>query len=116
VAMLPLVAFLVAFSNVNLILRAPDVAMGTYGSLLASVCAVVASVSGVIALGGHRAYRTAIALNMVAALLGAMNVLAAASNYDGHPQPANILAILSAAACGATVPLLLRSKRRRTIH
>jgi hypothetical protein len=48
---------------------------------------------------------------MVATLLGAMNFLAAASKYDGHL--ANILATLSAAACGATVPLLLRSKRRR---
>jgi Ca2+/Na+ antiporter len=114
--MLPTMAFLIAFSNVNLIFRTPDVALGTNGSLLASVCAVIASVSGVIALARHRGYRTAIALNVMAALLGVLQFSVAASNYDGHPRPADILAILSAAACGATVPLLLRSKRRRTIH
>ena len=113
---LPVIAFVIAFSNINLIFGAPDVAMGTNGSLLASVCAVIASVSGVIALGRHRTYRTAIALNVVAALVGTMDLLAAADNYDGHPRPADILAILSAAACGATVPLLLSSGRSRTVN
>ena len=115
-AVVPFIAFVIASLNANLMLNAPDEAMGaTYGSLLATVCSVVASVSGVIALGTHRAYRTAIVLNTAATLLGAMNFLAAAIKYDGHPRPATILATLSAAACGATVPLLLRSKRRRTL-
>jgi integral membrane sensor domain MASE1 len=110
-----MIAFLIALSNVTLIGTAPDVAMGTNGSLLASVCAVIASASGVLALGRHREYyRTAIALNIVAALLGAIDLTAAASKYQGHPRLADILVILSTVACGATVPLLLRRLRNTT--
>jgi hypothetical protein len=114
VVILPALAFLIAFSNVSLIFAAPDAVMGTNGSLLTSAGAVIASASSWIALGSHRGYRTSIALNVVAALLGAVDIAVVASN-DWHPRPADILAILSAAACGASVPHLLQSKRRRTI-
>jgi len=44
---------------------------------------------------------------VVAALLGAVNMLA----KDDWHRPADILAILSAAACGASIPKLLRRRR-----
>jgi hypothetical protein len=46
--------------------------------------------------------------------LGAVEFAVVASN-DWHPRPADILAILSAAVCGTTVPHLLRSEGRRKI-
>src|SRR5262245_36152784 len=113
--MLPPIAFLIAFANLNLMFRGPTVFVGTNGSLLANVCAVIASASSMIVLAKYRGYRTAIRLNVVAALLGAVEFVVVASN-DWHAYPSEIIAILSAAVCGATVPLLLRSKRRSTIH
>jgi len=72
VVMLPTIAFLIAFSNLNLVFRAPPVFVGTNGSPLSSVCAVIASVFSMIALAKYRGYRTAIRLNGVGALLGAV--------------------------------------------
>jgi hypothetical protein len=92
--------------------RGPAVFVGTNGSLLASVCAVIASASSIIVLANYRGYRTAVALNVVAALLGAAEFALVASK-DWHARPSEILAILSAAVCGATVPHLLRSEGRR---
>jgi hypothetical protein len=76
---------------------------------------MIASVSSMIALEKYRGYRTAIALNVVTALLGTVEFAVVASN-DWHARPSEFLAILSAAVCGATVPLLFRSERRRTIQ
>jgi len=110
VVMLPALAFLIAISNVNLIFTVPDAVMGTNGSLLTSAGALIASASSGIALGSRRGYRTSIALNVVAALLGAVDIAVVASN-DWHPRPADILAILGAAACGVSIPKLLRRRR-----
>jgi hypothetical protein len=80
---------------------------GTNGSWLASVGALIASASSGFALASRRGYRTSVALNVVAALLGAVDMVA---SNDWH-RPADILAILSAAACGASIPNLLRRRR-----
>jgi len=105
--MLPTIAFLIAFLNLNFIFTVPDAVMATYGSVLTSLGALIASASSGLALASRRGYRTSVALNVVAALLGAVNMLA----KDDWHRPADILAILSAAACGASIRKLLRRRR-----
>src|SRR5262245_23689147 len=105
--MLPTIAFLIAFLNLNFIFTVLDAVMATKVSLLTRSVALIASASSAIALGCRRGYRTSVTLNVVAALLGAVNMLA---SNDWH-RPADILAILSAVACGASVRTLLRRRR-----
>jgi hypothetical protein len=78
--------------------------------------AVAALASGVsmIVLPKHRWYGVAIGLNIVAALLGALSVAMLFTARDGHPPAADLLAILSAAICGATIPLGLSEGRQNS--
>jgi uncharacterized membrane protein YeaQ/YmgE (transglycosylase-associated protein family) len=111
----PATALWIAFLNLNLMFGPLGGVffIATNGSLLSTVCAGIASGVSMTVLATHRGYRTAIVLNAVATLVGAVHLAVLVTDFGRHPPGADILAVLSAAVCGATIPLnLLRSERR----